>query len=169
VALLLLAAQASAQEPLKTPADRWLTVSDVTGKVNGEVEIVEERGEFLGSLVAGAKPGALDGQTCKKCSGERRDKPMAGLIILSGIHRQGQEWGGGEILDPDTGKVYRIKLKLTESGTKLLVRGYVGVSMLGRTQEVQLLQWAAILVSKAGQIQQEQQKGNDGKRTCCHH
>jgi uncharacterized protein (DUF2147 family) len=59
---------------------------------------------------------------------------MKGLLILSGVRRNGDVWSGGEILDPDIGKVYRAKLRLADGGKKLLVRGYIGFSLLGRTE-----------------------------------
>jgi uncharacterized protein (DUF2147 family) len=43
-------------------------------------------------------------------------------------------WVGGDILDPNNGKVYKVRLKLTDAGKKLDVRGYIGTPLLGRTQ-----------------------------------
>jgi uncharacterized protein (DUF2147 family) len=43
-------------------------------------------------------------------------------------------YGGGGILDPDTGSVYRCKFHLAKDGTVLVVRGYIGISLLGRSQ-----------------------------------
>jgi uncharacterized protein (DUF2147 family) len=51
-----------------------------------------------------------------------------------GLTRQGDEYQGGEILDPKTGKIYRAKLKLEEGGNKLNVRGFIGFSLFGRSQ-----------------------------------
>ena len=59
---------------------------------------------------------------------------MKGLLILSGVRHNGDEWGGGEILDPDNGKVYRVRVRLADGGKKLLVRGYLGFSLFGRTE-----------------------------------
>lgn len=123
-----------AQTASATPVGRWQTVSDVTGKSNGVVEIVEAGGELRGRLVEGADPTRFETQRCDKCPGDRHGQPMKGLLILSGLHREGNEWDGGEILDPQNGKVYRAKLKLDDGGKKLLVRGYLGFSLLGRTQ-----------------------------------
>ena len=122
-----------AQTPSATPVGRWRTFSDVTGKESGAVEIVEKNGELEGRLIASSKPD-FDTRVCDKCPGDRHLKPMKGLLVIAGVHRKGDEWGGGEILDPDIGKVYRVKLRVTEGGKKLLVRGYIGFSLLGRTQ-----------------------------------
>jgi uncharacterized protein (DUF2147 family) len=122
-----------AQTSSGTPVGRWRTFSDVTGKESGAVEIVEKNGELEGRLIAGSKPN-FDTRVCDLCPGDRYQKPMKGLLVISGVRRKGDEWGGGEILDPDVGKIYRVKLRVTEGGKKLLVRGYIGFSLLGRTQ-----------------------------------
>jgi uncharacterized protein (DUF2147 family) len=57
-----------------------------------------------------------------------------GLVILSGLKKDGTEYTAGKILDPDNGKVYSSKIQLTDGGKKLNLRGYIGVSMLGRSQ-----------------------------------
>jgi uncharacterized protein (DUF2147 family) len=59
---------------------------------------------------------------------------MLGLIIIRNMKRTDDGYGGGDILDPDTGTVYRCKLHVDATGTKLVVRGYIGISLLGRTQ-----------------------------------
>jgi uncharacterized protein (DUF2147 family) len=56
------------------------------------------------------------------------------MTILWGLTKQGDEYQGGEILDPETGKVYRVKMKIQDEGKKLMVRGFIGFSLLGRTQ-----------------------------------
>ena len=62
----------------------------------------------------------------------RRAQPVIGLVILSGLKKDGAEYTGGKILDPDNG--YSSKIQLTDAGKKLNVRGYIGISMLGRSQ-----------------------------------
>ncbi|WP_315856578.1 DUF2147 domain-containing protein [Rhizobium leguminosarum] len=57
-----------------------------------------------------------------------------GLVILSGLKKDGDEYTGGKILDPDNGKVYSSKIYLADEGKKLNVRGFIGVSLLGRSQ-----------------------------------
>jgi uncharacterized protein (DUF2147 family) len=132
--VMLCAPRIKAQSSYDTPVGRWRTVSDVTGKENGAVEIVDNGGELLGRLIAGRNPATFPTELCTKCPGDRHNKPMKGLLVMSGVRRNGDEWSGGEILDPDIGKIYRVKLRLTEGGKKLLVRGYIGFSLFGRTQ-----------------------------------
>ena len=60
--------------------------------------------------------------------------PVLGLVILSGLKKDGVEYTAGKILDRDNGKIYSSKIQLTDGGKKLNVRGYIGVSLLGRSQ-----------------------------------
>jgi uncharacterized protein (DUF2147 family) len=71
---------------------------------------------------------------CGKCKGERRGQRIVGMEILRHMHADGDEWSGGEILDPENGKTYRATLKLIDGGQKLVVRGYVGLPLFGRSQ-----------------------------------
>ena len=70
---------------------------------------------------------------CDKCEGADKGKPVEGLVIIKGLTKDGNEWTDGDILDPTKGKLYSCTLKL-EGKDKLKVRGYLGVSLLGRTQ-----------------------------------
>jgi uncharacterized protein (DUF2147 family) len=116
-----------------TPVGLWKTVSDVDGRPKAYVRIHEEKGEFLGVIEEIFDP-EKRGRHCEKCPGERHDKPVLGMTIITGIHRDGERFVGGEILDPDNGKVYSCKLTPIEEGRRLEVRGYIGFSLLGRTQ-----------------------------------
>lgn len=71
---------------------------------------------------------------CSKCTDERKDEPIVGLVLMRSIKRQGDEFAGGDILDPDTGSVYRCKFALADGGSRLVVRGFLGVPLLGRSQ-----------------------------------
>ena len=132
--MLFSALAVNAQSPHDSPVGRWRTISDITGKEDGAVEIVNQGGELLGRLIAGRNPATFDTEVCDKCPRERHNKPKKGLLLISGVRRDGDVWGGGEILDPDSGKIYRVKLRLAEGGKKLVVRGYIGFSLIGRTQ-----------------------------------
>lgn len=56
------------------------------------------------------------------------------MQILWGMRPDGDEWNGGAILDPDNGRVYKAKMRLTDEGKNLIVRGFIGFSFLGRSQ-----------------------------------
>lgn len=110
----------------------WTTMDDATGKRRAIVRLEVSDGVLNGTIVS-VVPQAGDVGKCSKCPGTLKDKPIKGLRFIWGLKEKGYgEWSGGEILDPKTGKIYRAKLML--KGNKLYVRGYLGVSLLGRTQ-----------------------------------
>jgi len=139
-ALALLCGAAAAQA---TPAGLWKTYSDRSGLADGLVRIVEVDGAFEGTVEKVFSPPAADPDPrCEDCPGEFKDKPVIGLKILRGLRPNraaparegGQRYSGGEILDPDDGKVYRCSAKLLDGGRTLELRGYVGIELFGRTQ-----------------------------------
>ncbi|MFZ6818147.1 DUF2147 domain-containing protein [Undibacterium sp. Ji22W] len=129
---LLVAQIASAQN---SPTGLWKTIDDKTGKVKSLVRISESGGEFQGKIEKLFRDADQDqNPKCDKCEGSNKDQPFIGLTILFNIKRDGDEFGGGKILDPANGKLYSSKLKLVENNKKLEVRGYIGMPMFGRTQ-----------------------------------
>lgn len=116
-----------------SPVGLWQTMDDRTNQSRGTVRIYEEGGKFFGRIESSFNPAELT-ERCRKCAGDRRDAPVIGLVILRGMTRHGSEFEGGDILDPENGNVYRCKFALSSDGAKLLVRGYLGVSLFGRTQ-----------------------------------
>jgi uncharacterized protein (DUF2147 family) len=117
----------------RSPAGLWKTIDDRTHKPRGTIRIFEENGVLTGRIESSFNPAELN-ERCDKCSGDRKGAPVIGLEVMRGLIRHGSEYDGGEILDPETGFVYRCKLALSSGGDKLFVRGYLGVSLLGRTQ-----------------------------------
>ena len=130
-AALLAAGGALAQE---TPAGRWRTIDDHTGKPSGLVRIDEAAGVFSGVIEQILDPDKPKDSVCDKCTDERKGQPIVGLTILRNLKRSGERYEDGDILDPKNGKVYRCLMKLVDGGRKLEVRGYIGVALLGRTQ-----------------------------------
>jgi uncharacterized protein (DUF2147 family) len=131
--LLLLIEVAAAQT--STPVGLWKTIDDGTGKERSYVRIVELNGELQGTVEKIFPfPGDDPENLCDKCKGERKNQPVVGMTILWGLKDEGGVWKGGEILDPDNGKTYRCKMTLSENGRELDVRGYIGISLIGRTQ-----------------------------------
>ena len=116
-----------------TPVGRWKTVDDKTGQARGIVRIYEENGAFFGKVEASLK--AEDAkERCELCTDGRKGKPVVGMVVIRDLKKQGQDYAGGDILDPDTGTVYRCKLRLLDEGKRLLVRGYMVAPILGRSQ-----------------------------------
>lgn len=118
-----------------SPAGLWKNIDDATGKPRALIRIGESNGTLQGKIEK-VFPGPNESQNpkCEKCEGANKDAPVIGLVILSGLKKNGDEYAGGQILDPDNGKVYSSKVRLTDGGKNLSVRGYIGVPMLGRTQ-----------------------------------
>ncbi|MET0503540.1 MAG: DUF2147 domain-containing protein [Candidatus Binatia bacterium] len=118
-----------------SPAGLWKTVDDNTGKPRGLVRLTQDSGAYQGKIEKiFPKPGEDQNPRCDKCEGTRHGQPIVGMTILWGLTKQGDEYQGGEILDPETGRLYRVKMKIEDEGKKLLVRGFIGFSLLGRTQ-----------------------------------
>jgi len=119
-----------------SPAGLWKTVDDKTGKERSYVRIMENNGVFEGKVekLLNRQPDDDPDHLCRKCAGERKDKPILGMTILWGLKKEGDQYTRGEILDPKNGKIYRAKMKLLDGGKKLEVRGFIGISLLGRSQ-----------------------------------
>ena len=118
-----------------SPAGLWKNVDDVSGKPRALIRITESNGTLQGRIErVFPAPGEDPNPKCDKCEGANKNAPVVGLMILSGLTKEGDEYVGGQILDPDNGKVYRSKVSLADNGKKLSVRGYIGVPLLGRSQ-----------------------------------
>ncbi|MGC1183078.1 DUF2147 domain-containing protein [Legionella sp.] len=116
----------------ESPLGNWTTIDDKTGEKRAVITISESDGTLSG-VIDKIYPQPGDSGMCDKCPGAFKDKKIEGLRILWGLKSEGdKEWGGGSILDPKSGKIYKVKATL--EGNKLHVRGYLGVSLLGRTQ-----------------------------------
>lgn len=114
----------------------WKTIDDETGNVKSLVQIKESSGELTGTVVKLFRKSDEDQDPkCDKCDGEKKDKPILGMEILWGLKKDSEtKWSGGEIMDPKKGKTYSCKIEMIEDGKKLRVRGFMGFSLLGRTQ-----------------------------------
>ena len=113
----------------------WKTIDDVTGKTKSIVRISKtDHGDYEGQVIEILHSDRGPNPLCDDCPGELRGKPVKGLVILWGLKdAKENNWKGGEIIDPKNGKIYKAKLHLREDG-KLEVRGFIGISLLGRTQ-----------------------------------
>jgi uncharacterized protein (DUF2147 family) len=121
--------------PGNSPVGRWRTVDDATGKAKSVVMIWEESGRLYGRIQKLVDPDPYDpNPRCNDCTGDQKGQPVIGLRILWDLQKDGDAWSGGTILDPANGKTYKCLLALEEGGMKLKVRGFIGVSLLGRTQ-----------------------------------
>ena len=118
-----------------SPVGLWKNIDDVSGKPRALIRIAETNRTLMGKIEkVFPSPTEDPNPKCDKCEGSNKNAPIIGLVILSGLTKDGHEYVGGQILDPDNGKTYRSKIRLTDEGKRLSVRGYIGVSLLGRTQ-----------------------------------
>ena len=114
---------------------RWTTIDDETGKPKSVVTIWEEGGKLFGKIEKLFRPPDEDqNPLCVECDGELKDKPIVGMTILRDLEKDDDEWSGGTVLDPANGKTYSCTLEVQDGGKTLKLRGYLGISLLGRTQ-----------------------------------
>ena len=117
------------------PEGLWRVIGDKSGVAEALVRISAHGGAYEGRIVKlFPRPGVDPAALCDLCPGARRNKPVEGLTILTGMRWNGRDYSGGEILDPDSGEVYRCSMQLSSDGRKLSLRGYVLMPLLGRTE-----------------------------------
>ena len=132
---LALAAAAGTVLAQATPVGLWKTIDDVTKTEKSFVRITDAGGVLSGKIEKIIDPAKQDSK-CEQCSDERKDKPVLGMTILRNARLDADKliWEGGDILDPNDGKVYKLRLKPVDGGKKLEVRGFIGVALFGKTQ-----------------------------------
>jgi uncharacterized protein (DUF2147 family) len=110
---------------------KWYSVDDDNEK-KSIIEVYKQGDKLYAKILKLVKP-EDDGNLCEECEGENHNKPIEGMVILKGLTEDGDEWNGGKILDPESGNIYKCYIEL-EKADKLKVRGYMGFSLLGRTE-----------------------------------
>ncbi|NGF55624.1 DUF2147 domain-containing protein [Parapedobacter sp. SGR-10] len=129
--LLLICSTAAYSQSSVDIVGKWTTIDDETGQAKSIVEIFKKSdGKYYGKIhKLLIKP---ENDNCINCKDDRKNKPLIGLEIIRGLSKEGNEFTGGSITDPQNGKTY--KCTIVRKGDKLNVRGYVGFSLIGRTQ-----------------------------------
>lgn len=135
-AFALMASAAGAfADPGTSPIGVWQTIDDHTGQPKALVQIWEQSdGTLSGKIIKGLRANDQPDRRCTACTDERKGQLMLGMTIIDSVKQDGDEWDGGRILDPENGKIYKCKMHVEDGGQKLVVRGYIGVSLLGRSQ-----------------------------------
>ena len=110
----------------------WITTDDETGNQKSEVLIFKENGKLYGKITKLLLP-EDQGKKCINCKGKNKDQSIVGMLIINDLQLDDYSWEDGTILDPKSGKVYDCNIGFEDSNT-LKVRGYIGFSLLGRTQ-----------------------------------
>jgi uncharacterized protein (DUF2147 family) len=123
----------AAAEP--TAAGLWEQVDESSGKAESWFRITERNGVYEGAIVKiFPRPGDDPNWVCDKCEGAERGAPVLGLMLIKGMRRHGDTYEDGTIMDPRDGSVYHALMRLGPDGKKLEVRGYLGISLFGRSQ-----------------------------------
>ena len=125
---LALAAASALAQAQSTPAGLWKTIDDETKTEKSLVRISESGGVFSGKVEKLFEANKQDGK-CEKCTDDRKDKLVLGMTVIRNIKPNADDkaiWDGGDILDPNNGKVYKLRLKPVDGGKALEVRGYIG-------------------------------------------
>ena len=118
-----------------SPAGLWRTIDD-DGKTEKSHVRITEAGGALSGRIEKIADASKQSARCADCEGARKDQPILGMTIIEGVRRASgaEHWDSGTILDPNNGKVYKVRMTLKDGGRALEVRGYVGMPLLGRTQ-----------------------------------
>ena len=118
-------------------AGTWKNIDDKTGSSKAIIEIRQEtNGTYTAKIVkVTPRPGYTPKETCINCPAPYTNKPILGMDVLTGLkYVEGLNFSGGKIIDPLSGNIYSMKAKLSPNGKRLNLRGYVGISALGRSQ-----------------------------------
>lgn len=134
LSVFLSAALCASMALANSPVGQWHTLDDKTGEVKSLVVIFEQQGVVRGRVEKVLRKDADPAAKCDKCSDDRKNQPVVGLEIIRGAKKASGKnvWEDGEILDPENGRTYALRLTPIENGAKLEVRGSFGP--IGRTQ-----------------------------------
>jgi hypothetical protein len=153
ILLLVLAAvspvlQAASVTDLSSPDGLWAP-TDGNGRPLGLIRIFEQDGVFYGRIEP-SSPADDSSARCNHCTGERKDQPIIGLVIMRHLTLKDHQYVGGDILNPRTGGIYHCKFHLTDGGRKLRMRGYLLFPLLGLTQTWVRVDAASLAAYQAG-------------------
>lgn len=114
---------------------KWQSVDDKTGEKKAVIKMTESNGVVTGTIVK-VNDASQANEVCSKCTGSLKNKPIVGLPILTNLKADGNnKWSGGDLVDPETGKVYGGTVNLASNGKSLKLTGNVkGMSFLKRSQ-----------------------------------
>ena len=125
----LLAGASLAAFAQSTPVGLWKTIDDETNKEKSYVRIADAGGGQLTGKVEKILDPTRQDAKCDKCTDDRKDKPILGMVLFAGAKQDADDkeiWAGTQILKPEDGKLYKLRLKMLDGGKKLQVRGYLG-------------------------------------------
>ncbi len=118
-------------------AGLWQEYNDDTGKVEALIRIEKTGNGNYEGVIEKLIPDTVEKNAtrCTLCTGSLHNRPLLGLRILSNLQRRDHHtFEGGEITDPDDGKVYRCKISLSENGSTIEVTGYLNFNWIGHSE-----------------------------------
>ncbi len=118
---------------------KWKTVDDKSGFSRADVLISKNENDTYGGkiLIIRPTPGKSTTGVCTECKGEFKNKSLVGMQIISHFvpnPKKADEYIDGKVFDPVSGNTYKGKIKLMSGGKRLILRGYLGTSLIGRNQ-----------------------------------
>ncbi|MDE2050840.1 MAG: DUF2147 domain-containing protein [Gammaproteobacteria bacterium] len=132
LALAPLPPAGAADARLASPVGLWQPL-DSSGRPLGLIRIFEAKGLYYGRIEP-SSPTDDRNARCTHCTGHRHGRPIIGLLLMRHLRPENGEYVDGDILDPDTGRIYGCSLRLTDGGHQLIMRGFLGISLFGRSQ-----------------------------------
>jgi len=125
--VFLAIALSTAAQAQMTPVGTWHSIDDATGKPKAEIIIRDSGGVLVGKVERSLQAPSAE-PLCSLCTDDRKGQPKIGMEIIRGAQRSGADavWEGGTIVDPENGKVYKLRLTPQDGGKALQVRGYIG-------------------------------------------
>ena len=115
----------------------WKTIDDRTGYSLSDVEISKGKDNHYSAKIINTRavPGAAALQSCEKCAGSQKNMPLLGMTLLSGLTAdpaKDNEFVGGRLLDPKSGRHYTARARLLSGGKHLVIHGRSGGAAVGR-------------------------------------